>query len=235
MNMVSKYKPTDKMAGLINDNIMLLMVMSRFGLSLGFGDKTVREVCDIQHVDCATFLAVANFISSDQSSYSSDDIPQFSIASLMEYLKNAHSYFLEFNFPLLRRKLIEAIDCSTSNNVAFLILKFFDEMVHNVRAHMEFENSEIFTYVTQLLQGKPSDKINIARFARKHPQTEDKVSELKNIIIKYYPECSNDNLLNAVLFDIFNCEQDLASHRQVEECLFVPAVAQLEKQLQNEK
>ena len=63
--MVFKYKPTDKMAGLIDDNIMLLMVMSRFGMSLGFGDKTVQEVCSTQHVDCNTFLAVANFISSD--------------------------------------------------------------------------------------------------------------------------------------------------------------------------
>jgi len=28
--------------------------MSRFGLSLGFGDKTVKEVCELNGVDCRT-------------------------------------------------------------------------------------------------------------------------------------------------------------------------------------
>ena len=55
--------------------------------------------------------------------------------------------------------------------------------------------------------------------------------ELKNIIIKYYPAGGNDYLLNAVLFDIFSCEQDLASHCRVEDYLFVPAVLRLEKEV----
>ena len=44
MDNLQKYKPTDKMIDLISDNHSLLQVMSRFGLSLGFGDKTVKEV-----------------------------------------------------------------------------------------------------------------------------------------------------------------------------------------------
>ena len=35
------YKPTDKMGDLICENYALLQVMSRFGISLGFGDKSV--------------------------------------------------------------------------------------------------------------------------------------------------------------------------------------------------
>ena len=63
MNEQHKYRATDKMSDLICDNYSLLMVMSRFGLSLGFGDKSVKDVCESQHVDYRTFLAVANFIS----------------------------------------------------------------------------------------------------------------------------------------------------------------------------
>lgn len=50
----------------------------------------------------------------------------------MEYLKNSHSYFLDFCLPAIRRKLIEAIDCS-QDGVAILILKFYDEYVNEVR------------------------------------------------------------------------------------------------------
>lgn len=92
MNEPHKYRSTDKMSDLICDNYSLLMVMSRFGLSLGFGDKSVKDVCESQGVDYKTFLAVANFISEEQYSYDYDE-NAFSIASLMNYLKQAHAYF----------------------------------------------------------------------------------------------------------------------------------------------
>ena len=69
MNEPHKYRATDKMSDLICDNYSLLMVMSRFGLSLGFGDKSVKDVCEAQGVDYRTFLAVANFISEEQYTY----------------------------------------------------------------------------------------------------------------------------------------------------------------------
>lgn len=220
------------MSDLICDNYSLLMVMSRFGLSLGFGDKNVKDVCESQGVDYRTFLAVANFISEEQCSYNEAE-HDWAIASLMEYLKRAHTYFLDFNLPAIRRKLVEAIDCSQANNVAYLILKFFDEYAEEVRRHMEYENESVFTYVEGLLEGRLSDHYSIVVFASRHNQIETKLKELKNIIIKYYPEKESNNLLNAVLFDIFNCEQDLASHCQVEDYMFVPAVAQLERSLRD--
>ena len=153
MNEPHKYRATDKMSDLICDNYSLLMVMSRFGLSLGFGDKSVKDVCEAQGVDYRTFLAVANFISEEQYTYSGDE-NVFSISALMDYLKRAHTYFLDFKLPVIRRKLIEAIDCSGTDNIAYLILKFFDEYAKEVRRHMEYENEAVFTYVEKLREGK---------------------------------------------------------------------------------
>ena len=177
MNEPHKYRATDKMSDLICDNYSLLMVMSRFGLSLGFGDRSVKDVCQAQGVDYKTFLAVANFISHEPYTYSGEE-DDFSLTALMDYLKQAHTYFLDFNLPAIRRKLIEAIDCSGTNDVAFLILKFFDEYAKEVRRHMEYENQAVFTYVEQLLQGNLSDEYNIATFASKHNQIDTKLKEL---------------------------------------------------------
>ena len=74
---------------------------------------------------------------------------------------------------------------------------------------------------------------HIATFASKHNEKDTKLKDLIYIIIMYYPEKENNNLLNAVLFDIFNCEQDLASHCQGEDYMFVPAIAQIEKRLKD--
>ena len=222
------YKPTDKMSDLICENYALLQVLSRFGVPLGFGDKSVREVCEMNGVDCTTFLAVVNFLTED-SNRIQDHVTALSVPALMSYLQQAHSYFLDFQLPAIRKKLIEAIDCSTRNEVAFLILQFYDDYVAEVRKHMEYENEKVFTYVRGLLNGERSTQYNIGVFARHHNQINAKLTELKNIIIKYYPANGDNQLLNATLFDIFSCEEDLASHNRVEDYLFVPAIMELEK------
>ena len=224
------YIPNDKMADIICDNYSLLQVMSRFGLPLGFGDYTVEEVCHSHQVDCRTFLAVANFINKGHSR-SSASIEDISVESLMTYLKNAHHYFLDFQLPTIRRKLLEAIDCSMDNEVTFLILTFFDNYVKEVRNHMSYEDTHVFTYVDKLLKGEKSEDYDINMFVRHHDHIDEKLTELKNSIIKYYPDSRKSYMMNAVLFDIFNCEKDLASHNEVEDYLFVPAVLHLEREV----
>ena len=213
------------MRDLVNDNGSLLLVMARFGISLGFGDKSVRDVGRAHHVDENTFLEVANFVSDREYHCESVSLP-----SLIGYLKQAHEYFLDFNLPNIRRKLIEAIDCSQSTDIAMLIVKFYDEYVTEVRKHMEYENDVVFTYVEQLAQGRLNRNYTISEFAGKHTPIGDKLKELKDIVIRYYPE-RNNYLLNAVLLDIILCEQDLTSHCMIEDKLFVPAVRHVEQQI----
>lgn len=228
------YISTDKMSDIICDNYRLLQVMSRFGLPLGFGDHSVEEVCKTHQVDCQTFLTVLNFINKGQLRAS---VPQedLSVQALMDYLKNAHHYFLDFQLPTIRRKLIEAIDCSTDSEVTILILKFFDGYVQEVRNHMDYEDMHVFTYVEKLLKGKKDETYDINMFVRHHDHIDEKLTELKNSIIKYYPAHQNAYRMNSVLFDIFNCEQDLALHTDVEDRLFVPVVLQLEEDVKNQK
>lgn len=222
------YHPTDKMSDIICDNYSLLQMMSRFDLPLGFGDSSVEEVCKSHQVDIYTFLSVANFINRGYSR-SCVNVESIYVPTLISYLRNAHHYFLDFQFPNIRKKLLDAIDFSTDNEVAFLIIKFFDVYVQEVRNHMDYEDKYVFMYVENLLVGKKDEEYCIEMFVRHHDHIDEKLTELKNIIIKYYPPNKNMYLMNSVLFDIFNCEKDLASHAKVEELLFVPAVILLEQ------
>lgn len=95
---------------------------------------------------------------------------------------------------------------------------------------MSYEERAVFPYVRNLLEGKKDPKYNISIFSKRHDQIEMKITELKNIIIKYYPGAGT-NMLNSVLFDIFATEEDLTSHARVEDYLFVPAILALEKEL----
>ena len=225
MSNSDSYKCSDKLRDLISENSSILMVMSRFGIALGFGEKTVGEICKEQGVDCETFVAVSNFCSSRRVDQQSISLP-----SLIDYLKRAHTYFLDYNLPTIRRRIIEAIDCSGNDEVALLILQFYDNYVSEVRKHMAYEDKRVFAYVGGLLQGKYDKDYSIRTFSDKHNSISVKLKELKDIIIRYYPGKNND-ALNSVLFDIINCEQDLNMHCRVEDSLFVPAVERLEEEV----
>ncbi|MDE6860051.1 MAG: helix-turn-helix transcriptional regulator [Duncaniella sp.] len=215
------------MREIIVDNNLLLMVISRFGLAFGFGDRTIKEACEASGVDCNTFLAVSNLLSS--GNYNNYPL---SLPSLIGYLKHAHSSFIDFILPTIRRKLIEAINYSDTNDVAFLLMKFFDDYVVEVKRHMEYENNTIFSYVEGLLNGVIDEKFSISQFSVNHNHMASKLNELKDIFIYHYNQRDND-LLSSVLFDIIICERDLMSHFEVEHRLFVPAVEQLESSLRS--
>lgn len=219
------YTAGNKMRDLIEDSSLLLLVISRFGITLGFGDSSIRDVCRAQGVDCATFLTVANFIGGRP--YNAEEI---SLKSLMGYLRRAHSFFLDYFLPSIRRKLIEVIGYNNDNEVSMLLLKFYDEYVEEVRSHMDYENETILAYVNGLLEGVLDDEFSISIYSATHNDMAPKLNELKNIIIRYYTQ-KNSDTLNSVLLDLMTCEQDLASHCLIEDTLFTPNVERLEASL----
>lgn len=222
---LGKYTPADSMSDLICNNYPMLLVLSRFGISLGFGEKTIREVCQQNNVDEQTFLAVVNLlISGDREA--PRNFGYRSIQCLLDYLHNSHSYFLDFRLPSIREKLISVLATNT-DNAAKAIIRFYDLYVEQVHTHMEYEETTVFPYVRSLLSGVKRGDYNIRVFCRQHDNIESKLSELKNILIKYYPP-ENADELNSVLFDIFACASDLASHNFIEDNLFVPMISQLE-------
>lgn len=227
------YKSNSKMFELICEQPPLLQMMSRFGIPLGVEDKSVEEVCRTHSVDPMTFLAVANLIKFGPEA-AEDFYDKVSVEALTLYLKKAHEYFLDFQLPSIRRKLLEAIVCSNTrevNKVVGLIVKFYDDYTNEVRAHMDHENDKIFTYVEELLKGNKRPDFEIADFARSHESINSKLQELKNIIIKYYKPDDASDLLNSMMYDIFVCEFDLRRHCEVENSLFVPAVKLLENKV----
>lgn len=225
---LGKYKQTDKMSDLVCENYSTLLVMSRFGIALGFGDRSIDDVCKCEGVDTATFLAVVNMMLDeeplDESQYS-----EISVEAFMQYLHNSHDYYLEYRLPAIRAKLVAAID--KDSDVSVVIIRFFDEYAAEVHKHMLYEEHMLLPYVRALLAGKKLANYNVDTFERQHDDVEEKMTDLKNILIKYY-RVDDHNELNGVLFDIFSIERDLASHNFVENNLLVPIVKQLERKIE---
>lgn len=219
------YEASDKMISLIRDNYNLLQSFGSFGISLGFGDKTVKQVCDDQNVDTNTFLAVVNFTINGYREM--DDVSLLSVPTLLQYLKASHDYFIGFQLPFIRKELVDALD--ENDNLARLILKLYDEYSRSVTQHMKYEEKTVFPYVESLIAGKPMANYAIDMYSKHHGQESMKLRELKSIIIKYFPGDSlRNNQLSATLYDIYNNEEWLALHAEVEDKIFIPAIKYLE-------
>lgn len=223
------YEADDKMIDLISDNYSMLQGLSAFGIRLGFGDKTVEEVCLEQNVDCYTFLTVVNFLINGYSPKETDE--RLSVNTLLGYLRASHTYFLDFHLPSIRRKLDNSL--TPGDSLATLIMRLYDEYAHDIRVHMKYEEKTLFPYVEALLKGEQATNYNVDTFAKHHSDITGKFHELKNIIIKYLPHNSlANNQLTNTLYDICNNEEWLSNHSQVEDILFVPAIRTLEQKVQ---
>lgn len=225
------YEADDKMIELIRDNYSVLQSLGAFGISLGFGDKTVREVCEAEHVDCYTFLVVVNFVINGLNP--KDDDKDISVPTLLKYLQASHQYYLEFQLPFIRKELEEALD--SNDSVARLIMRLYDDYAQSIKRHMKYEEKTLFPYVEALLMGeKPSD-YDVDTFSKHHSSTAHKVMELKSIIIKYLPaDGLSNNKLTATLYDIYNNEEWLSLHSNVEDNVFIPAIRHLESRVKTD-
>lgn len=220
------YEADDKMISLIRDNYDLLQMLGSFGISLGFGDKTVKEICESNNVDTYTFLAVVNFTINGYGDFDADD--KISVPTLLRYLEACHAYFLDFQLPYIRRELQESLD--ERESLAKLILRFYDEYAHEIRRHMKYEQKTLFPYVESLIEGHPINNYNVDTFSKHHSATDNKLRELKLLIIKYLPlDGLHNNQLTATLHDIYENEAWLRQHAMVEDDIFVPAIRRLEQ------
>lgn len=223
----SGYSAHNKMRDLLRDNAMLLPALSRFDIPFGFGEASVGDVCRKNNVDVDTFICVSNLLSGYRF-----EVESISLSELMNYLKRAHTSFLNIELPKIRRNLVDATSGSDNNEVAALLIQFFDNYMQEVRRHMEYENETIFTYVDRLLQGEISTEFKISDYSESHSDAVEKLNELKEIFITQYSK--KDNMkLSGTLLDIIICGRDLLSHFEVENRLLIPSVQRLENRLKS--
>ena len=235
--MANGYHDTDPMSDVISDDYRILQIISRFGIKLGFGDQTVGATCRAAGVDVSTFLTVVNYVKDAAHARISEMVEQVDIPALIAYLKNSHSYFVDFRLPGIRRKLLEAIALSSGNRLAMLILRFYDEYAQEVERHMTFENTHVHPYVETLLQGRlPQESFHSIeeQYDEQHANIEKSLSELKSIIVKYYPSDNSASLMGEVLMDIFMTDEDLHSHCHMEDTLFAECIRRLENDVRRQ-
>lgn len=217
-----------RLGDLVCQNYQLLLITTRYGIPLGFGERTISQCCTEYGVDEHTLLLIINLTVGHYSVLSPTQLRQINLDALIAYLSNSHSYFLDYRLPELRHRLLSAIsNCPAELNT--MIKRFFDEYVEEVRKHMNYEDKVVFPYARNLAAGQPDPGYSISIFMKKHDHIEVKITELKNLLIRYFPTSGGYEFSN-VLNDIFSSEYELAAHNLIEDDIFVPYIEMLERE-----
>lgn len=206
------------MADVILTDYRLLNLLPRFGMRLGFGEKSVGEVCAKYGVDERFFLLICNIYSSDHYIPSNDELQGVALGPMIDYLKKSHEYYLGNRIAAIEQKL--------AKTGYPLICQFFAGYKQEVLNHFAYEEQSVFPSIAALGRGE-SAAVPIEVYEQNHDNIDEKLSDLKNIIVKYLPDSSSVDELNDVLVDIFLFEEDLTQHTRIEDKVLIPYVKTL--------
>jgi len=220
-----------KLADVIHADYSLLLLLHRFGMNLGFGDKTVRECCEASGVSCPLFLMICNVYSNEQYLPAGKEIEAIgaNVDQLVAYLKNSHTYYLEERMSSIEEQLKKISEGCERQHQQILYL-FFSEYKNEVIHHFAYEEETVFPYISDMMRGVRPGNYEIGVFRENHSNIDDKLNDLKNIIMKYLPGDALSEMRVRVLFGIFALEEDLSKHSLIEDKILIPLVMKLEQQ-----
>ncbi|HKL09544.1 MAG TPA: hemerythrin domain-containing protein [Bacteroidales bacterium] len=230
----------NKMADVIHLNYSTLTVLNRFEIALGFGDKTIEDICRQHQVDLDFFLEIINtFVNEDY--FPKKHLQSFSITLINDYLKKTHDYYHQVKVPEIENLMEQMVNnCYTQKSNLTLLKKFFNDYKQELKNHTQREDEVVFPYTLAIEKAFLSEKTerktiklmeeySIDVFEREHDNIEEKLFDLKNIIIKYLPQPKNFELCNKLLNELFTLEQDLNDHARIEDKVLVPKVREMER------
>lgn len=229
-----------KMTDLVHSNYLLLPVLNRFGIRLGFQDKTIADICADKEIDLNFFLAIINAFHNHEY-FPEDELQSFSSNLIVDYLRKSHIDFTRSSLPKIEASLTKLVENSKSSDLK-VIQSFYIKYKNELLEHIKDEEENAFPYVLELQKAYdlktsplPNSVVNysIHSFEKEHTNVDEKLFDLKNIIIKYLEPNYKDKDCNEFLFELFQFERDLTDHARIEDKILVPKVMEIEKELKD--
>ena len=239
------YNENGNMSAMVTAQPQLLLTLSHFGIPMGFGDKTIAQVCEEYGVDPQFFLLICHVYSNDSYLPSQRELMSTPMEGLVPYLLRSHDYYLNRRLPHIGHHL-DKIASMLPERAGKAIKGFFKAYLDEVREHFEHEENIVYPHISRLLKRENDRSFAIKSYLDTHDNLEDKLSDLVQIIFKYLPACGdktnspskieearesmkNDDDAIDMVFDILQLSQDLRKHSLIEDKILGPYVKQLEK------
>jgi regulator of cell morphogenesis and NO signaling len=222
-----------KVADIINIYPFIINQLEYFEIYLPIGDYTIKNLAERENINPEFLIFLFEYSVYDK--ISTDYIPQIKdLNFILTYLKNNHKYYSANMFPHID-KLLQKANYDLNSDLK-LVIKFFKEYYSEVIEHFDYENNIVFPYINFLLE--KSENYNLSsnihysmeEYKNHHDDINEKLLDLKNLLIKYLPSTFDSVLRKKLLFNLYQLEKDLAIHSYIEDKILIPIVEMLENE-----
>lgn len=207
-------------------NSRLLYLLPYFGIELGFGEKTIDQVCADYGISVPLFLLVCNLYSFPDYVPNNAELKQIRIEDVVSFLQNSHKYYLEISMPQIVEKVLSVSEMHVQPTTHNMLRAFCDKYQQDVNAHIQYEEEVVFKYIRQLLNGEKPPYI-VAEFESGHASIEVTLKDLRSIIIRYAPPTTTMQQNMSLLIELFIFEYNISMHARLESVALIPLMERL--------
>lgn len=221
------FTPDMRLSDMIDMNYNLMQVISRMGIGLNYAGMTAGEACRQFGLDTRTFMLICNVYSFPEYDPSQSEIASASISDIVRYLRGSHAYYTGLALNNLEASVNRLLEpCDIGRKTA--IMKFFIDYKVELEKHFAREEDEVFPYIEALQSGGRPEEYSIDQFEEHHESVDEKLEDMKNIVMMYLPAECDPQMRMWVLVSVYSLRDDLRRHTYVEDNILVPAVRKLE-------
>ena len=228
---------------LVDENHGYAYVLDCYGIEFfKYSDKTIGELCDLHNLNidhlCHNLEA-----SLRNSVIAIDDLKQYPIELVIEYLKHAHYIFLKRSLPYMR-KLVSCLDPRKSGfphmieDLQLVFPLFAEDFIH----HIYEEEDELFKYISLLSKVESNklhhnkiyhlmESISLDELADHHEDADDEMRGIRKLTRNYSLGIDADLHLRTIYRELMHFEKELVFHANVENDILFPKASELEQKV----
>ena len=113
-----------------------------------------------------------------------------------------------------------------------MVKQFYKKYTEELRDHIDYEEKTVFPYIEKMIINQNAEgNYSITSFEKEHTNVDEKLNDLKNLIIKYLSPDYDQNLCNEFLITLFRFEKDIYDHARIENVILLFQASAIEKKL----
>ena len=218
-----------QLSEVVEENTSLIPVIHRFGIHLGLGDETVKEICDRYKLNTDFFLTVINtFLNIDY--FPEKKLQGFHTSLIIDYLTKTNHYYQRHQLPNIERHLRSFLSMSDpDNNSLTLIEKIFNSFKEKLLGRIKNDEKVWFPYCLSL-RNQSNDEgvtIDIKQSEDDDDSIEALLTDLRHIMIKHLSGEYDINLCHAVIFAVSTLAKDIKQHNRIRFRILLPMVEEM--------
>ncbi len=230
--MLTKQQP---IADILSTRPELILVLERLNIYPGVQDKTIKQVAVEQNINPDLLLLLLQMQLTPEQ-IPSVNLPVDDIKIIIHYLSVSHDYYTSELYPVISDG-IKQLAKENKHPSMQMVEQFFVEYRKEADNHFEYENNIAFPYILALyeenrvLPKEISDEYSVDTYRENHDNIEEKLDDLKQLLIKYLPDVGNIRIRRDIILTLDKLDTDLKAHAKIEDEVLIPLVRQLEEKV----